>query len=114
MTVMKMKEITDLSESLANSVPTSQEEVERITGEVDNILNALGESAEQAREIIMAKMPEKDYVDFLQTLQKITTFSSAMRGEFSLTMAMASGELTGYTHSVILATIGALINEEIL
>lgn len=115
MNVMKMKEITELLSAIGkNGIPSNSEELEKTMDRINSVVGTLGDEAQQAKEIITAKMPERDLVEFFETVQKVTVFGAAANGDFGMMMAMASGELTSYTHSVILATIGALINEEIL
>lgn len=116
MTVMTMKEISKfLEDSKDSSVPETMEGLEGRMSEINDVIESLAETSASAKDIICKRLTEKEFAEFMNSVSKITVFAAvANEGGMGLMMSMISGELQGYTHSVILATIGALINEEIL
>lgn len=120
MTVMTMKEISKfLENSKGKDVPDTIDGLQGRIAEINEVIESLAETSVNAQEIILKKMTEKQFAEFMNSVAKITTFTCISNGVSNgkgvgLMMAIMSGELQGYTHSVILATIGALINEEIL
>lgn len=116
MTVMTMKELVDFVEKVKeNPNIGTNDEIEKRVEQIDTVIGSLAETSEAARDIILNRMTEREFAQFMNSISKITVFAAvATDGGIGLMMAMMSGELQGYTHSVILATIGTLINEEIL
>ena len=68
-----------------------------------------------AESVLKERIPEEKLVKFILMLQKMSVSYVAGNGKgSSLVICDMCGELQSYTHTVILATIGALIREEIL
>lgn len=120
MTVMTMKEITEFMKTVrSQSVPETRDGLEERINEINDVIESLADASTLAKDIVLKKMTEKDFVQFMEAVAKVTVFTGAANNEgdaggVGMLVALMSGDLQGYTHSVILATIGALINEEIL
>ena len=67
-----------------------------------------------ARDFLLERMEEKDFVRFLLVVQNSVLATMAAMGDFSLLLANETKELQSYTHTVVLTVIGALIEDEIL
>lgn len=71
-------------------------------------------AAENAKNIILGSIDEREFVKLMMMAQKITVSAGLLDGNRQTFLADMSGELQGYTHTVVLAVIGALIEDEIL
>lgn len=71
-------------------------------------------SSEKAASIITSKLDEGDFVKLMAMIQKSVVAELATKGCTGMLRADMGNELQMYTHSVILATIGLLIQDEIL
>ncbi len=80
----------------------------------NNLFDELEKDMDVAKDIILAKMSERDLVNFMLMVQKMAVTACMMSGSKFILQADISGELQGYTHSVVLSVIGALIQDEIL
>lgn len=88
---------------------------EEMTQKIADVREELSKCADLASETVLSRLSEGDFVKLMLMVQKSTIAALAADGYFTLVQAdMASKELQAYTHSVILATIGLLIQEEIL
>lgn len=116
MTVMTMKEIVEFVEEVKESPHLEDsDDIEERVDQIDQAIESLAETSITARDIILKRMTEKEFAQFMNSISKITVFAALANEEgVGLMVSMATGELQAYTHSVILATIGALINEEVL
>jgi hypothetical protein len=86
-----------------------------MTQKIAGARKELSKCADLASETVLSRLSEGDFVRLMLMVQKSTIAALIADGHFTLAQAdMASDELQAYTHSVILATIGLLIQEEIL
>ena len=89
----------------------TEEMMQKIAG----VREELSSCANLASETVLSRLSEGDFVKLMLMVQKSTIAALAADGHFALVQAdMMSKELQAYTHFVILATIGLLIQEEVL
>ena len=86
---------------------------EDLENEVGLLHKELKKDAEVARDVILAGMPEERFVKLVAMIQKISVVLGLGNGTL-VARADISNELQSYTHTVVLATIGALIEDEVL
>lgn len=111
---MSVKNIDQLIDWMENFLP-DVENPNAKAKEISDTIDFLVKATDISKEVILSKISEKKMVGLMRCIQKVTVFAAASSGEgMSLLTPMVSGELDGYTHSVIMATIGVLINEEVL
>lgn len=70
--------------------------------------------ADMAKEFLTERMVEKDFTRFMLLVQKTVVAVMLDEGESLIVFADQDGSLKGYTHTVILTVIGALIEDEVL
>jgi|SRR5688572_5710203 len=116
MNVMKMKEIIAEHEKIGNGLnELNLKEVLENADRVRKMSESVEDGAEKFKTILLQKIPEKTFVEFMEAMQTLTLSAMASNGcGFTLLQAHASGDLEGYTHTVLFSVIGVLINEEIL
>ena len=111
---MSIKSINDSFMKLRESdIETIEDgEIEAIT---EPMYNEFSECADLAQDILKKSVAEKDLVVLMLAIQKaIVASKNADGGGATLFMADLAGDLQSYTHTVILTTIGVLIQDEIL
>lgn len=81
---------------------------------VEGCRHEMEKAAELAESVILAKMPEKDAVTTMLLVQKFVAATCSANGNTGILLAEMDGSLQAYTHTVILATIGLLMDEEVL
>lgn len=118
MTVMNIDQLIEASKKVGEGnlfdILMDDEVADRKMKHIKQIAETLDANAEKAKEIILAKISEKTFVELARVVQNGTLTALASAGDFELLDAHMSGVLKGYTHTVILATIGILIEEEVL
>lgn len=87
------------------------QEMENFTGDFGKEIE---KNCETAKKVILESLSEGDFVKFVLMTQKILSTMSIMRGEQAILLAELEGSLQPYTQTVVLAVIGAFIEEEIL
>ena len=80
----------------------------------EELIKEFRKSFRISKDIILQSIDEVKFTKFMTMVQKTTVAVCALRGNENLAIADLSGELYGYTHTVVLTIIGALIQEEIL
>lgn len=70
--------------------------------------------ADMAKEFLTERVAEKEFTRFLLFVQKTVVAVMLSEGESLIVFADQDGSLKGYTHTVILTVIGALIEDEVL
>lgn len=95
----------DISEAFNPSKENQQQAVEAF--------KEMEKNTGVAQEEILSRITEEEFVKFMLMVQKMTIVSAVSEGKPELAMVRDSS-LQSYTHSVVLAVIGALIEEEIL
>jgi len=114
MNVMTLDQIIEWVEDNKRT-PNSPEEILKKTEEIANLIGSLSDLSEMSKEIVLRKISEEKLVRLMRAVEKMVVFAMSVRGEGeNLILPLASNELDGYTHSVVLATLGILINEEVL
>ena len=86
---------------------------EDLQEEVNLLYSEIKKDAEVARITVLANMPEERFVKLLAMIQKMSVALGLDNGTL-VAKADISNELQGYTHTVVLAVIGALIEDEVL
>lgn len=89
-------------------------EVELGDGQVDECITEMDRLFDLAKSTILEKMPEGDVVKTMLIVQKFVSGIGASQGKAGILMAEMDGSLQGYTHTVVLTTIGLLMDEEVL
>lgn len=111
---MNVKNIDQLISQMENFEPDLENPASKIQ-EINDMIGFLVECTNLSKDVVLSRISEKKMVKIMRVLQRMTVFAAASDGEgMTLIAPMVSGELDGYTHSVILATIGVLIKEEVL
>ena len=111
MTVKNIDQIISWMEGFQPNLESPLAQIE----EINEVIDFLTKGTDMSKEVISNKISEERIVKIMRCVQKMTVFAAVTSGEgTSLLIPMASGELEGYTHTVILATIGILIEEEVL
>lgn len=108
---MNVKEILDFEERTIDGKVTDEE--------IENYLNEVGEyliqKVEEGKNIVTSKMSEERFVRLLREIKRTLMTSLLSNDEGALlTFADMAGELTPYTHTVILSTIAILAEEEVI
>jgi len=80
----------------------------------EKMLKELNSACDLATKTVLEKIDEKRMVMLMLMIQKVTASVAAVKGSQNIILAELSGELQTYTHTVIMATIGMLIGDEIL
>lgn len=108
---MNVKEILDFEERAINEL-LDDEEIEKYLNEVSEYLN---QKAEEGKNIVTSKMSEERFVRLLREVKRamMTSLLSNDAGAL-LTFADMAGELTPYTHTIILSTLAILAEEEVI
>jgi len=70
--------------------------------------------AKLAQDVVLERISEKDFVRFMLMVQRAVSAMIITEGREGLLLAELEGSLQGYTHTVALAIIGALIEDEVL
>lgn len=111
---MNVKNIDQLISQMENFEPDLENPASKIQ-EISDMIGFLVECTNLSKDVVLSRISEKKMVQIMRVIQRMTVFAAASDGEgMTLIAPMVSGELDGYTHSVILATIGVLIKEEVL
>lgn len=111
---MNVKNVDQLISQMENFEPDLENPASKIQ-EINDMIGFLVECTNLSKDAVLSRISEKKMVQIMRVVQKMTVFAAASDGEgMSLIIPMVSGELDRYTHSVILATIGVLIKEEVL
>ena len=87
---------------------------EELQDEILDQRNDIVRFCEVAKVALLASIGEKELVRFMSMIQKTAVVELTMNGDVSIIAADFEGALQPYTHTVILAAIGALIEDEIL
>lgn len=110
---MNIKDIVELYDSVrgASSV---DEALEKNQGVGIELIKSLSGKADIATDVILSRIPGEDLVKFLKIVQDAVVSAMVLSGENKILLPAVSGELSGYTHTIVLTVIGLLIEEEIL
>lgn len=112
---MSIKSLNALHDNIKSADLKEALENERYAELLTDAFVELDHASEIAKNLILEKMDEKDFVKFLSIVQKLTSaIGISVENHSSLLFAEMDGALQGYTHTVVLAAIGTLIEEEIL
>jgi hypothetical protein len=103
--------IKDVSDTMAKVLKNKKDENLRV--ELFEKTEDFERLSSMARDFLLERMEEKDFVRFMLVVQKAVLASMLSEGDFSLLLA-DQGSLQPYTHTVVLTVIGALIEDEIL
>lgn len=110
---MSIKSMVDLFKEIRD---TEAQDLftEEMSQKIAKIRVELSDCADTAEKTVLSRLDEGDFVKLMAMVQKTTVATLAAEGSFGIVQLDLSGELQAYTHSVILATIGLLIQGEVL
>ena len=110
---MVIKDVADMYDrlvSMSTEEALGQEGIENTKA----LLGIVSPCADEAQEIITRSVDEALFCKFLKIVQKLGVSVCGAEGQTSVLIADMKGDLTAYTHTVILTVIGALIQDEVL
>lgn len=119
MNVLTVKQLIEMNDAISEGNPLDaffDEDVTRKKMEmVKKVAKSLEESAEKSRELITNKISERMFSEIARVVQCNTLSAMISNGSgFELLESHANGDLRGYTHTIFLAILGILMDEEVL
>ena len=111
---MTIKTIVGVFEKMMKGSLLENLKNEEMAESVYSLVGELRDDTEVATSTILASMTEEQFVKLLLMIQKMSVSLGVAEGETQVLKADMSGELQGYTHTVVLAVIGELIQDEVL
>lgn len=110
---MNIKDIVELYDSVKGA-SSLDEAFEKNQGMGVKLLETLSGKADIATDVLFSRIPEEDLVKFFKIIQDAIVSAMVLSGNGKILVPAVSGELVGYTHTVVLTIIGLLVEEEIL
>lgn len=112
---MTSKSLNDLYNRVRRLSAAEAIEDEETSILISESIEELSSVSDIAKEIILGKISEKEFIRLMDMIQNITTATAVLTtGETGLLAANMDGSLQAYTHSVVLCVIGELIQDEVL
>ena len=109
-----MTMLNKLSKDVEGGFGTSDQEADDAFDNVIKITEELSECAEVGKGMVLSKLDESQFVDMLNTMSGILASHNALNGKVAILLAQKEGSLQPFVHSVVLATLGILVEEGVL
>ncbi len=103
---MKMQDLIDFIE---------KDDLDGKEGESYTVSDYLNQMGENGKQIVISKISQRKFMKYMTVLRVALAEGMKSRGQGDfLTMAEAFGELEIYTNTVVLVTLGVLVDEEVI
>lgn len=104
---MNIKEMSEMANKIANGGFGESE--------FGDAMETLYSCADQAKEVVLGKISEKDFVGFCRFVKDVALSAALVKGNGrNLLLAEMSGELDGLLDTYFLSVLGLLMQEEVL
>lgn len=108
---MSIKSVAGLYQKMIYEKGLSVDLFKEISSETDDFVRLADLARTALNEL---SVNEKDFVRFMLIVQKAIVAKMVSDGEVSMLLADQDDSLKGYTHTIVMVVLGALIDEEVL